>query len=48
MNKNLSDNLEDAQSEMLDLIEQHYQDEINYYEELLSQFKETRRTNNNE
>lgn len=43
-----ADNLEDAQSEMLDLIEQHYQDEINYYEELLSQFKKTRRTNNNE
>lgn len=43
-----ADNLEDAQSEMLDLIEQHYQDEIDYYEELLSQFKETRRTNNNE
>ena len=37
-----ADNLEDAQSEMLDLIEQHYQDEINYYEELLSQFKEAR------
>ena len=37
-----ADNLEDAQLEMLDLIEQHYQDEINYYEELLSQFKEAR------
>ena len=43
-----ADNLEDAQSEMLDLIEQHYQDEINYYEELLSQFKEAREENNNE
>ena len=38
-----SDNLEDAQSEMLDLIEQHYQDEINYYEELLEKFDGARK-----
>lgn len=35
-----SDNLEDAKEEMLDIIEEHYQGEINYYEELLEKFED--------
>ena len=35
-----SDNLESAKVDIESLIEEHYQDEINYYSELLEKFKD--------
>lgn len=36
---------ERAMSEVLDIVENSYQDEINYYTEVLQHFKEARRNN---
>lgn len=36
---------ESAMSEVLDIIENSYQDKINYYTEVLQHFKEARRSN---
>lgn len=43
-----SDNLEDAKEEMLDIIGEHYQGEINYYEELLEKLDDARKETEND